>query len=165
MATCVKHFPGHGDTVNDSHDGYVSVEKNWEELLSCEIIPFETAIANSTDMIMIAHITLPNVTSDLLPASLSYEIITEKLRNELNYNGLVITDALGMGAVANNYTAAEAAVLTFKAGTDILLMPANFTEAYNAILTAVNSGDISIDRLNESVYRILSLKASEGLLN
>lgn len=92
IMTCVKHFPGHGDTTGDSHNGYVSLGKSWAEMLDCELIPFESVL-DRTDMLMAAHITLPQVTDDGLPASLSYELLTQRLRGELGYDGVIITDA------------------------------------------------------------------------
>ncbi len=158
IMTATKHFPGHGDTNDDTHSGKVVLNKTWDELKACELVPFEAAIKANTDFVMVAHITLPNVTSDGLPASLSEELITGKLRGELGYNGLIITDSLSMGAIYYNYTAAEASVLAFKAGADMLLMPANFVEAYDAVLEAVKNGEISEERLDESVLRILRAK-------
>jgi beta-N-acetylhexosaminidase len=157
IMTCIKHFPGHGDTKGDTHTGYVSITKSWEELKECELIPFIKNL-DKTDMIMVSHITAENVTSDLFPASLSYEMLTNKLRNELGFNGVIITDSLQMGAIKKNYTSAEASLKAFKAGADILLMPENFKESYNEVLNAVKSGEISEQRLNESVQRILMLK-------
>ncbi len=111
---------------------------------------------------MIAHITLPNVTHDGLPASLSKELITGKVRDELGYDGVIITDALMMRAVTNNYTSGEAAVLALEAGNDILLMPWDYREAFDGVLQAVREGRISQSRLNESVLRILKLKAGRS---
>lgn len=160
---CVKHFPGHGDTKDDTHDGYVSVEKSWDEMLSCEMVPFIAAL-DAADMVMMAHITAPNVTDDGLPASLSREMIEGKLRGELGYEGVVITDACEMGAVADNYPSGEAAVLAIQAGADIVLMPANLQEACLAVRDAVQSGEIPAERLDESVLRILRLKERYVLL-
>ena len=160
---CTKHFPGHGDTTADTHAGYVSVHKTWEQLKEEELIPFVDNF-DRTDMIMIAHITLPEITGDGLPASLSKELITGKLREELGYDGLVVTDALAMGAVANTYSSAEAAVLAFDAGADILLLPYDYVKAYEGVLEAVKSGRISESRLDESVLRILELKYEYGLI-
>ena len=160
---CVKHFPGHGDTSADTHDGYVSVQKDWEQMKQCELVPFIAAL-DKTDMVMAAHITAPNVTSDGLPASLSRQMIQQRLRQELGYEGVVITDAMEMGAVAAGYSSAEAAVLAIQAGVDILLMPANPLEAFDGVRAAVASGEISQARLDESVLRILSLKEQYGLL-
>lgn len=164
IMTCVKHFPGHGDTKGDTHTGYVAVNKTWKQLKNCELVPFEQAFKSPTDMVMVAHITADKVSKDGLPASLSYNMITEKLRNELKYTGVVITDSMEMGAIANNYTSAESAVMAIKAGADIVLMPYDFKKAYKAVLKAVKSGEISEKRLNESVLRILKLKEKYKLL-
>lgn len=141
----LKHFPGHGDTKDDTHSGYVSIEKTWDELKECELVPFITALPKA-DMVMVSHITAVNVTSDKLPTSMSETMITGKLRNELGYDGVIITDAMAMGAVADNYTSAEAAVTAVKAGVDIVLMPQNLDEAFNGVMNAVTDGEISIDR-------------------
>ena len=122
-----------------------------------ELVPFAENI-DVTDAVMTAHITLPNITDDTLPASMSYELITEKLRGELGFDGVVICDSLAMGAVTNEYSASEASVMAFKAGCDVLLTPQNFYEAYEGVLSAVNSGEITQERLDESVRRILKLK-------
>lgn len=153
----MKHFPGHGDTQNDSHTGYVEVTKTWEEMLACEIIPFKANL-DKTDLIMTAHITTVNATSDSLPATMSHEMLTGKLRNELGYQGLIITDALEMGAIAKHYSSAECAVKAIEAGVDILLIPANLPEAYNGVLEAVRSGQLPESRIDESVRRILRAK-------
>lgn len=157
VAGSIKHFPGHGDTKDDTHSGYVAVDKTWDELLKAELIPFRENFGK-TDSVMVAHITLPNVTSDGLPASLSRELITGKLRGELGYDGLVITDALAMGAIVKAYGSAEASVMAFEAGNDILLMPWDYREAFDGVLQAVREGRISEARLDESVRRILELK-------
>ena len=157
IAGSVKHFPGHGAATNDTHLGYSAVYKTWEELLQMEVIPFRENFSKA-DSIMIGHLSLVNVTSDDLPASLSYELITGKLRNELGYDGVILSDALNMGAILESYTAGEAAVMAFLAGNDILLMPSDYYEAFNAVYKAVESGKISESRLNESVRRILALK-------
>ncbi|MBP3336748.1 MAG: glycoside hydrolase family 3 protein [Ruminiclostridium sp.] len=159
----LKHFPGHGDTKDDTHSGYVSIEKTWDELKECELIPFTAALPKA-DMVMVSHITAVNVTSDDLPTSMSEIMITEKLRNELGYDGVVITDAMAMGAVADNYTSAQAAATSVKAGVDIVLMPQDLDEAFDGVMSAVNSGEISVARLDESVLRILKLKAKYMLI-
>lgn len=157
----LKHFPGHGDTKDDTHSGYVSVNKSWDELKACELVPFISAL-DKADTIMVSHITVTSI--DKLPSSLSYEIITRKLRNELGYNGVIITDSMAMGAVADNYTSAEAAVTAVKAGVDIVLMPQNLDEAFNGVMNAVTDGEISMERLDESVLRILKMKAKYKLI-
>lgn len=154
---CIKHFPGHGDTSEDTHNGAVTLNKTWDELLSCEIIPFKAAIEQNCDMIMASHIILPNVTTDKLPTSLSYEMITGKLRNELGFNGVVITDSMVMGAIEQHYSSGQAAVMAVKAGVDLILCPADLAESHTAILKAVQSGEISEKRIDESVNRIDAL--------
>ena len=154
---CVKHFPGHGDTSEDTHNGTVTLNKTWEELLKCEIIPFKTAIENGCDMIMTSHITLPKVTNDNLPTSLSYDLVTGKLRNELGYDGVVITDSMAMGAITKNYSTGAAAVTAIKAGADIVLCTPNIAEAHSALLKAVKNGEISEERIDESIKRIDAL--------
>ena len=164
VMSCIKHFPGHGDTKEDTHKGFVSTRKTWDELKQSELIPFVKAFRH-TDMVMISHITAPNITSDGLPSSLSQEMIEGKLRKELEYDGVVITDSMEMGAIAYSYTSAEAAVKSILGGADIILMPENFAEAYTGVHNAVTNGTISIKRIDESILRILSLKEKYGLLN
>lgn len=154
---CVKHFPGHGDTSEDTHNGAVTLNKTWDELLKCEIIPFKAAIEHNCDMIMASHIILPNVTTDKLPTSLSYEMITGKLRNELGFSGVVITDSMVMGAIEQHYSSGQAAVMAVKAGVDLILCPADLAEAHAAILKAVQNGEISEERIDESINRIDAL--------
>lgn len=153
---CIKHFPGHGDTKGDTHADYVAVTKNWDELKKCELIPFVKNF-DITDSVMVAHVTCTAI-DDTYPVSLSKKLVTDKLRGELGYKGLILTDALNMGAIEKNYGSAEAAVLAFEAGNDIVLMPDDFEKAYDGLLAAVNSGRISMERLNESVLRILKMK-------
>ncbi|HIV88043.1 MAG TPA: glycoside hydrolase family 3 protein [Candidatus Pygmaiobacter gallistercoris] len=163
ILTCIKHFPGHGDTEGDSHAGYVVLDKSWQELKGRELIPFVQNFEN-TDLVMVAHILLPQVTDDGLPASLSAELISGRLRGELGYDGLVVTDSLAMGAITQQYTSGESAVLAFAAGADLLLMPQDYTAAFESLLSAVERGEISQTRLDESVLRILRAKQKAGLI-
>ena len=156
MKGCLKHFPGHGDTKGDTHLDYAAVTKTWEELKNCELIPFVKNFP-SADCIMIAHVTCTSI-DKVYPSSLSKTLITDKLRGELGYKGVIVSDALNMGAIKKNYDSAEATLLAFEAGNDIILMPQNFHASYEAILNALKSGRISENRLNESVLRILKLK-------
>lgn len=165
MACTLKHFPGYGDAVQDPLSGYATTDKTWEEMRTCELYPFQAGIAAGADAVMVSHITTPNATSDGLPASLSYEMITEKLRGELRFQRLVVTDSLAMEAITDSYSAAEASLMTFQAGADVLLMPADLGEAYDALLAAVQDGTISQERLDESVLRILQLKENYGLIS
>ncbi|MBR0145785.1 MAG: glycoside hydrolase family 3 protein [Eubacterium sp.] len=164
VISTAKHFPGHGDTSGDTHHSTVYVTKNWNELLEAEIVPFRMAMDAEVDMIMVAHISAEKVTTDGYPASLSREMITGKLRNELGFEGVVITDSLEMGAITGQYTSAEAAILAVEAGNDIILMPEDYVEAHNGLLAAVQTGKISEERINESVLRILTMKDRHGLL-
>lgn len=154
---CLKHFPGHGDTKDDTHADYVIVKKDWKELDKCELIPFKENLEKA-DSIMLAHVTLSALGKSSLPSSLSKEVVTQKLRNEMGYEGIILTDALSMGAIVKNYGSGEAAILAFEAGNDFLLMPYDFVEAHKALLEAVESGRISEKRVDESLVRILKLK-------
>ena len=155
---CIKHFPGHGDTVGDSHKEYVQTDKTWEELLNCEMITFKAAIKAGAPMIMSAHVALPNVTGDNLPGTLSHYILTDKLRKELGFQGIIITDAMGMKAVSDRYSSGESAVMTLQAGADIVLMPEDLPEAFEAVVAAVEDGTLPEARIDESVRRVLALK-------
>lgn len=157
MAT-LKHFPGHGDTAEDSHSGYAVSYKTLDELRKCEFIPFYSGINAGADFVMMGHISLPNILEDQRPASLSYEIVTDILRNELGFDGIIITDALNMGAIAAYYSSAEAAVTAIEAGVDMLLMPNDFIAAYEGVINAVYEGRISEKRIDESVIRIIKTK-------
>ena len=153
-----KHFPGHGNTAADTHAGYAYSNKTKEELYQCELIPFIQGIEDEVPFIMMGHISLPNIVGDDTPASLSKTIVTDLLIDELGYQGIIITDALNMGAVSQQYSSAQAAVKALNAGVDMLLMPADFNAAYQGVLTAVQSGEISEERIDESVEKILKTK-------
>ena len=163
MLCTVKHFPGHGDTGQDSHYGTATSYKTWEEMKAMEMLPFEAGIAAGADVVMTAHITTPNATTDGLPASLSYTMITERLRGELGFQGVIVTDALEMNAIKNHFTPAESAVAALRAGVDVLLMPSDLRAAFDGVVQAVEDGTLSEERLNESVRRILTLKQKAGL--
>lgn len=155
-----KHFPGHGGTADDTHEGYAYVDKSLEELKKQELVPFQAAIDGGAKVIMVGHISLPNVTGDDTPASMSSEIITGLLREQMQYDGIVVTDAMNMGAVTEQYSSAEAAVQTILAGSDLVLMPEDFDGAYQGVLRAIEDGTISKERLDESLRRILKIKLS-----
>ena len=165
VISTAKHFPGHGDTSGDTHHSTVYVTKTWSELLEGEIVPFRMAMDAGVDMIMVAHISAENVTTDGYPASLSDQMINGKLRNELGFQGVVITDSMEMGAITGQYSSAEAAIQAVLAGNDIILMPEDYVEAHNGLLAAVQTGKIPEERIDESVLRILTLKEEHGLLN
>ena len=155
---CLKHYPGHGDTKTDTHLGYAETTKSWQQLLDCELLPFIYGINNSVSMIMTAHISAPAVTNDKTPASLSAYLIDQKLRTELHYDGLIITDSLSMKAITSHYSSGEAAVQAFLAGNDFLLLPEDYEQAFSSIYMALKHGLITEERLNESVERIIRYK-------
>ncbi len=161
VASCIKHFPGHGDTSTDTHTGYAETKKTWEEISACEMVSFRAGIAAGTDFVMTAHIAAPNVTGSDEPSTMSYTILTEKLRGELGFEGLIITDALSMGAIREKYSSSEACVKCIQAGVDILLMPYDYFEAFDSVVQAVEDGTIPESRIDESVYRILKFKTEK----
>lgn len=158
ILSCLKHFPGHGNTTADTHAGYAYTDKTKEELYECELIPFLKGIKNDVPFIMVGHISLPNVTGDDTPASLSPVIMQELLRKEMGYEGMIITDAFNMGAIANQYSSGEAAVKALQAGADILLMPKDFQSAYEEVVLAMKDGRLPVERIDESLRRILTKK-------
>lgn len=161
----VKHFPGHGDTSVDSHVGLPTVNNDLNRLKSFELVPFAKAIENGADAVMIAHILLPKIDKDN-PSSMSKIIITDILRDNLKFDGVVITDEMTMGAIIKNYNIGEAAIKSVNAGTDIILVGHGYDneiEVINALKDAVSKGKISDKRINESVYRILKLKQKYNL--
>ena len=155
---CIKHFPGHGDTKADTHYGYAQSLKTWNEMVDCEMVTFKAGIQWGCKLIMTAHIGAPKVTGSDIPATMSSLILHDKLRKELGYQNIIITDAMEMGAITQQYTSAEAAVGSIKAGVDIVLGPQNFIEAFDAVVKAVEDGTLTEQRIDESVRRILKLK-------
>lgn len=161
VASCLKHFPGHGDTSTDTHFGYAQTLKTWEEMKGCEMVTFKAGIDAGVPMIMTAHIAAPGVTGSGVPSTLSPVILTEKLRKELGFQGIIITDSMAMGAITREYDSATAAVLSLQAGADIILDPKVFTEAFDGVMKAVQQDSTLTEaRIDESVRRILKLKAS-----
>ena len=158
MLCCAKHFPGIGAAAGDSHEGAITIEATNEELETVDLVPFRAAIEAGVPMIMVGHVNLPNVVGDGVPASLNSAIVQGILRDSLGYTGVVVTDSLSMGAITNCYTPAEAAVAALKAGCDIPLMPERFGEACQGVLNAVQAGELTEERLDESLIRILSAK-------
>ncbi|MCL2462064.1 MAG: glycoside hydrolase family 3 protein [Defluviitaleaceae bacterium] len=161
LSACLKHFPGHGDTATDSHYGLAETDRTLDELTAREFIPFEKGIDAGADFVMVGHIAAPLVTGNDDPATFS-PLMMSILRDTLGFGGVIITDSLQMGAVS--VTSGEAAVRAFSAGADMLLMPDDFDEAFTAIKDAVDDEKISIERLDQSVLRILELKEKKGML-
>ena len=158
VSACLKHFPGIGDTTTDTHDEKTVSEKTLEDMQQNDLPAFQAGIDAGADFVMVSHMSLPNVVGDDTPCSLSGTVISDLLRNQLGYDGIVITDALDMSAITDSYSSAEAAVKAIEAGADMLLMPENFEEAYQGVLEAVQNGTISEERINESLKRIYRVK-------
>lgn len=157
---CVKHFPGHGDTSTDTHEGAAVVDKSLEELRGGEFLPFEAGIEAGVDMVMVGHITVTAVDDE--PATISHEVITGLLREELGWDGVVVTDSLDMGALAG-YEIGEVCVKYLKAGGDIMLGIPDLAAALSALETAVTEGRLTEQRIDESALRVLMLKLSHGI--
>ncbi len=154
-----KHFPGHGNTKIDSHKEMPVIGESRKELERNELVPFEASIAAGVSSVMVGHLAVPALdSSSTLPATLSKKIITDYLKKKLGFKGLVVTDAMNMSAVTNDYSVVEATVKAIKAGNDILLMPPDEEVAINAIVAAVDSGEININQVDESVRKILAAK-------
>lgn len=162
VACTLKHFPGHGDTSADSHHGSVYVYKTLDELRAAELIPFQAGIEAGADAVMMGHLIMANI--DEQPALLSHAVVTGLLREELGFDGVVITDSLEMRAMTDHYGSGEIAVGAVLAGVDLLLCPRNLDEAIEALTAAVEDETISQQRLDESVLRVLRLKLARGIL-
>jgi len=162
MLATLKHFPGHGDTDADSHLGLPTIRVDFARLDSVELVPFRAGIDAGAQVVMSAHIAFPAFTGDT-PATLSPAMLTGVLRDSLKFKGLVVTDALQMGAIVARYGAGEAAVRAFAAGSDLILMPADPDSAIGSMLTALQAGRITQARLDSSVHRVLQIKQNLGL--
>ena len=158
VSSCLKHFPGIGDTDGDTHEGRVETTKSLDEMRASDFIPFQAGIEAGADFVMVSHVTVSAVDGDAVPSSLSRTMMTDVLRNELGFQGVIVTDALDMGAITEYYTTEEAVVKAIAAGADMLLMPDDFYAAYEAVLAAVQDGTISEERIDESLERIYRVK-------
>ncbi len=161
LCATLKHFPGLGSTSTDSHAGMDRSDRTLDELRACDLVPFKAGIEAGAPLVMVGHITLSQV--DDLPCSLSEKVVTGILRRELGYDGIVITDALNMGAVSDYYTDSASAVLAVRAGCDMLLCPQSIETVHAALLSAVQSGELTEERIDESVLRILQVKLQYGI--
>jgi beta-N-acetylhexosaminidase len=175
VAATAKHFPGHGDTAVDSHLGLPEVPHDKERLKEVELYPFQKAMEAGIDAIMTAHVTFPKIDGTkaisqktgeeiAIPATLSYKVLTELMREEMGYEGVITTDAMNMKAIADHFGPVDAAIRAVKAGTDIVLMPVGLEEVATGLLSAVKSGEISEERIEASVKRILTLKVKRGVI-
>lgn len=163
VSSCLKHFPGIGSAEEDTHDGRAETTKTLDEMRQTDFVPFQAGIEAGADFVMVSHVTASAVDEDGLPSSLSKTIMTDVLRDELGFEGVIITDALNMTAITDYYTPEEAAVKAIEAGADMLLMPEDFNKAYDALLAAVQDGTISEERINESLRRIYRIKCADKL--
>lgn len=180
---CAKHFPGHGDTATDSHYGLPTVNKSLSVLKNCELKPYEVAIAQGVDMIMTAHILYPQLEKDkivsgktgkaeALPATMSDDIITGLLKDEMGFDGIVVTDAMNMAGITASWGPVEAVINAVKAGVDMICMPCELSDAgdlknldkiIDGVISAVNNGQIPLSRINDAVKRILRVKADNKI--
>lgn len=160
----IKHFPGQGSSDGDTHKGSVDIDSSIATLRKVDFVPFQAGIAAGADFAMVSHISVSKVTESAEPASMSELIMRTILREELGFQRIIITDAFDMASIVDNYTSAEAAYEAFKSGADIILMPQNFEEAYQEILSKVKDGTIEQERLDASVVRVLAVKIERGLL-
>ena len=158
VTACLKHFPGIGSTTADTHNGLASTSRSAEEFRNQEFEVFKAGIDAGAQMIMVGHVNVPALDDDNNPASMSKTMITDILRGELGYDGVIITDALNMSAISEYYSSEQAAIMALKAGCDMLLMPEDFLQAYAGVMTAVADGTISEQRVNDSLKRIYRIK-------
>jgi beta-N-acetylhexosaminidase len=162
VLSVIKHFPGHGDTLEDSHQVTAVYSHDLERLRSFEILPFQAGVDAGADGVMAGHIAAPKITGNNVPAGFQPFFLQDMLRDQMGFDGLIVTDALEMGGVSHAYSAAQAALEAFQAGADILLLPSDPEQAYQAILAACRDNRISEERLNASVRRILQAKTRLG---
>ena len=161
--TCVKHFPGQGDVDGDTHQTLASTTKTKTDMENCELLSFKAAIESGVDMIMVGHFSAPALTEEPLPCSISKEVMTDLLRVEMGYNGVIITDSMSMAAISEYYGADEAAIKALKAGADMILVPEDFELAYNGVIDAVKNGTIDEHRINDSLARVYKVKYKDTL--
>jgi beta-N-acetylhexosaminidase len=163
VLTTVKHFPGHGDTAVDSHMGLAKIDASKERMQQVELVPFKAAIAAGVDSIMTAHMAVPAIEKEEIPATVSGAVLTDLLRKELGYQGIIVTDAMDMAGLAKQFSQGEAAVKALEAGADVLLMPTDPEGVVKAVAAAVKSGRLSRKRLEQSVAKVLAAKVRVGL--
>ncbi len=164
VSAAMKHFPGQGDSGEDTHRGYVNLDVTIDRLRKTEFKPFQAGISAGVDFIMMSHVSVSPITQSDVPASLSSLMVTDILRDELNYDNVIITDAMNMKIITKFYDAGQAAVLAVKAGNDMILMPDDFAEAFDAVCEAVSDGTITERSINASVRRILEVKIRRGII-
>ena len=158
VSACLKHFPGLGSTTEDPHAGMAGTERSFDEFAQEELTVFRAGIDAGVDFVMVSHLSVPGITGDNTPSSLSSIVINDVLRGQMEYDGIVITDAMNMGAITAYYTADQAAVMALQAGADMILIPEDFETAYKGVLEAVNNGTLTEERIDESLRRIFRVK-------
>ena len=163
VSVCLKHFPGQGLATTDTSAGASVLDRSYEDMKALELLPFQEGIRAGAEFVMMSHIAVPQITGDSAPASLSQVMIQNVLRTDLGFSGVVVTDALNKKAITDYYTPDAAAVAAIQAGADLLLLPENFETAYQGVLTAVNNGELTEERINESLRRIYRIKYQDYL--
>ena len=162
ISATLKHFPGSGKTGGDTHRGSTETYQTIETLRDNDFRPFKSGMKAGVDAVMVSHLMLSNVTDEKEPSSLSSRVVSDILRDELEYKGIIMTDAMNMKAITDNYSSGEAAVKAIQAGVDLIVMPDNYKEAYKAIQSAIKSGKIKESRIDKSVRRIIYAKIKRG---
>lgn len=165
VSACLKHFPGIGSSTEDTHDGLAETDRTAEQFRAEEFTVFQAGIDAGADFVMVSHMAAPAFTGDKTPCTMSEAVVTNILREELGFKGVIITDAMDMKAITEYYEADAAAIMALKAGCDMILMPDDFEKAYNGVLEAVKNGTISEERINDSLRRIYRIKYADKLEN
>lgn len=161
VSACLKHFPGMGSATEDTHDGKVSTDRTAEQFWAEELAVFQAGINEGADMVMVSHMAAPALTGDNEPSIFSRTLVTGILREQMGFQGVIVTDALDMGAISQYYAADEASIMAVLAGCDMLLMPEDYEKAYTGVLEAVRSGNIDEERINDSLRRIYRIKYAD----
>jgi len=161
VTACLKHFPGIGSSTEDTHEGKAATDRSADQFWAEEFTVFQAGIDAGANMIMVSHMEAPGLTGNNEPCIFSEVLVTEILRRQMGFKGIIITDALNMAAISNYYGADEAAVLAILAGCDMLLMPEDFDKAYNGVLDAVRNGHISEERIDDALRRIYRIKFAD----
>lgn len=164
VSATLKHFPGQGDSGDDTHKGFVNLDVTIDRLRKVEFQPFKAGIQAGADVVMMSHVAVRNITQNEVPASLSSLMVTDILREELQFDNIIITDAMNMKIITKFYDAGEAAVLAIQAGNDMILMPDDFEAAYDAVYEAVEDGTLTEKQIDQAVSRILTVKIRRGII-
>ena len=164
VVPCLKHFPGYGSAITDDHYGTSILTKTLDDLEACDFLPFVFGIEAGAPFVMVSHLSVPEVVGDETPSDLSSKIVSEILRNKLGFTGVIITDSHQMASITDHYTSGEAAVKALQAGVDMILMPQDLQAAFDGVKAALNDGTLTQERIDESVLRILQVKAEYNIL-